>query len=73
MATVCYVSTACKNKDKEKKVKACINELKDIKDMATHVLQAVKSGNRSNTEEPGSMKSVLRELQIALGAFFEQL
>lgn len=70
---VCYVFTANKNKDKEMKVKACTDELKEIKDMTTEVLHVVKSTNRSNPGDPGSMISVLKELQLALGTFFEQL
>lgn len=70
---VCYVFTANKNKDKEMKVKACTDELKEIKDMTTEVLHVFKSTNRSNPGDPGSMISVLKELQLALGTFFEQL
>ena len=70
---MCYVFTASKNKDKEMKVKACTDELKEIKDMTTEVLHVVKSTNRSNPGDPGSMISVLKELQLALGTFFEQL
>ena len=55
------------------KVKACTDELKEIKDMTTEVLHVVKSTNRSNLGDPGSMISVLKELQLALGTFFEQL
>ena len=70
---MCYVFTANKNKDKEMKVKACTDELKEIKDMTTEVLHVVKSTNRSNPGDSGSMISVLKELQLALGTFFEQL
>lgn len=41
--------------------------------MANDVIHAVKSGKRSNTEDPGSMKSVLKELLIAIGTFFGQI
>lgn len=41
--------------------------------MANDVIHAVKSGKRSNTEDPGSMKSVLKELLIAIGTFFDQI
>lgn len=63
-------SKGSKNKEKEQKVKFCTNELKEIKDMADDVIQAVKSCKKSNTEDPGSMKLVLKELQLALGTFF---
>ena len=68
-----FYAPASKNKDKEVKVKTCTNELKEIKDMASDVIHAVKSGKRSTTEDPGSMKSVLKELLIAIGTFFDQI
>jgi len=62
-------SKGSKNKEKEQKVKFCTNELKEIKDMASDVIQAVKSCKKSNTEDPGSMKLALKELQLALETF----
>ncbi|XP_067025512.1 uncharacterized protein [Acropora muricata] len=66
-------SKANKNKDKELKLIFCTNELKEIKEMANDVIQAVKRAKRSNTEDLASMKSVLQELHLALGTFFEQV
>ena len=65
-----FIFLGSKNKEKEQKVKFCTNELKEIKDMADDLIQAVKSCKKSNTEDPGSMKLVLKELQLALGTFF---
>lgn len=64
-----FIFLGSKNKEKDQKVKFCTNELKEIKDMANDVIQAVKSCKKSNTEDPGSMKLVLKELQLALGTF----
>lgn len=64
---------ANKNKDRELKIKACTNELREIKEMANSVLQAVRSVKTSNTEDPASMKSIVQELLLALGTFFEQI
>lgn len=50
-----------------------MNELREIKDMANSVLQAVRSVKTSNTEDPASMKSIVQELLLALGTFFEQI
>ncbi|KAJ7379404.1 Katanin p80 WD40 repeat-containing subunit B1 [Desmophyllum pertusum] len=62
-------SKGTKNKDKEQKVKVCTTELKEIKDLTSDVIQTVKSVKKNNTEDPGSMKSALKELQLALGTF----
>lgn len=70
---MCYVFAVNKNKDKEMKVSACTEELKEIKGMTTEVLHVVKSTSRSNPGDPGSMISVLKELQLALETLFEQL
>lgn len=64
-----FISLGSKNKEKEQKFKFCTNELKEIKDMASDVIQAVKSCKKSNTEDPGSMKLALKELQLALETF----
>ena len=64
---------ANKNKEKELKLIVCTKELKDIKEMANDVIQAVKRAKRSNTEDLASTKSVLKELHLALGTFFEQI
>lgn len=62
-------SKGTKDKEKEQKIKVCTNELKDIKDMTSDVIHAVKAGKKNNTEDPVSMKLVLKELQLALGTF----
>ena len=37
--------------------------------MTSDVINAVKAGKKNNTEDPVSMKLVLKELQLALGTF----
>ena len=64
-----FIFLGSKNKEREQKVKFCTNELKEIKDLTNDVIQAVKSCKKSKTEDPGSMKLVLKELQLALGTF----
>ena len=51
----------------------CTNELKEMKEIADDVIQAVKRAKRSNMEDLVSMKSVLKEFHLALGTFFEQV
>ena len=37
--------------------------------MTSDAIHAVKAGKKNNTEDPVSMKLVLKELQLALGTF----
>ena len=62
-----FSSSETKDKEKEQKIKVCTSELKDIKDMTGDVIHAVKAGKKNNTEDPVSMKLVLKELQLASG------
>ena len=62
-----FSSSGTRDKEKEQKIKVCTSELKDIKDMTSDVMHAVKAGKKNNTEDPVSMKLVLKELQLALG------
>ena len=64
-----FSSSETKDKEKEQKIKVCTSELKDIKDMTSDVIHAVKPWKKNNTEDPVSMKLVLKELQFALGTF----
>ena len=41
--------------------------MKDIKDMTSDVMHAVKARKKNNTEDPVSMKLVLKEFQLASG------
>ena len=62
-----FSSSETKDKEKEQKIKVCTSELKDIKDLTSDVKHAVKAGKKNNTENPVSMKLVLKELQLASG------
>ena len=62
-----FSSSGTRDKEKEQKIKVCTSELKDIKDMTGDVIHAVKAGKKNNTEDPVSMKLVLKELQLASG------
>ena len=62
-----FSSSETKDKEKEQKIKVCTSELKDIKDLTSDVKHAVKAGKKNNTEDPVSMKLVLKELQLASG------
>ena len=64
-----FSSSGTRDKEKEQKITVCTSELKDIKDMTSDVINAVKAGKKNNTEDPVSMKLVLKELQLALGTF----
>ena len=64
-----FCSSGTRDKEKEQKITVCTSELKDIKDMTSDVIHAVKAGKKNNTEDPVSMKLVLKELQLALGTF----
>ena len=55
-----FSSSETKDKEKEQKIKVCTSELKDIKDLTSDVKHA-------DTEDPVSMKLVLKELQLASG------
>ena len=69
ISSLSFSSSGTKDKEKEQKIKVCTSELKDIKDMTSDVIHAVKAGKKNNTEDPVSMKLVLKELQLALGTF----
>ena len=64
---ISFCSSGTRDKEKEQKIKVCTSELKDIKDMTSDVIHAVKAGKKNNTEDPVSMKLVLKELQLASG------
>ena len=61
-----FSSSGTRDKEKEQKITVCTSELKDIKDMTRDAIHAVKAGKKNNTEDPVSMKLVLKELQLAL-------
>ena len=61
-----FSSSGTRDKEKEQKITVCTSELKDIKDMTSDAIHAVKAGKKNNTEDPVSMKLVLKELQLAL-------
>ena len=67
ISSLSFSSSGTKDKEKEQKIKVCTSELKDIKDMTSDVMHAVKARKKNNTEDPVSMKLVLKELQLALG------
>ena len=62
-----FSSSETKDKEKKRKIKVRTSELKDIKDLTSDVMHAVKAGKKNNTEDPVSMKLVLKKLQLALG------
>ena len=54
-------------------IRSCVADLKEIKERANDVIQGGKRGGKYSTEDPGSMRLVLKDLKLALGTFLNSL